>query len=78
MKRFVVAAVTTALLTMPAYSQGMMGGPGGRKHGGGDQKTEQKKPKVDDKAYKSALDKLPDQKKDSDPWRNVRDTPPTR
>ena len=77
MKRFVVAAVTTALLTMPAYSQGM-GGPGGRKHGGGEQKSEEKKPKVDDKAYKSALDKLPDQKKDNDPWRNVRDTPPGR
>ncbi len=30
------------------------------------------KPKVDEKAYKSALDKIPDSKAKTDPWSNTR------
>jgi len=30
------------------------------------------KPKVDEKAYKSALDKIPDSKTKVDPWSNTR------
>ena len=50
---------------------GGMGG-GGKHRGGNGQQTQQadKKPKVDDKAYRSAIDSLPNQK--FDPWRNVR------
>jgi hypothetical protein len=70
MRTFVAAAVTIALLTMPAYSQGM-----GKKHHAPKQKTEEKKNKVDEKAYKSALDRIPDPKQQYDPWQNVRETP---
>lgn len=77
MRTFLVAVIV-ALLTATAYSQGMGGGSGGGKgggrHRGGEQKVDdaQKKKKAAeaDKAYKSAIDSLPDQK--FDPWRNMR------
>ena len=47
--------------------------PGGRGHHGLKQKSEQPKRKIDEKAYKSALDKLPDKK--FDPWQGVREQP---
>ena len=71
MKSLVVAAVTAALLSGPAYAQAKMGG-GGKGHRD-DQKTDQQKKKPDEKtekAYKAALDRLPDQK--YDPWRGMR------
>ena len=71
MKTFVAAAVTIGLLTMPAYSEGM-----GKKRHEPQQKTEEKKNKVDEKAYKSALDRIPDPKQKYDPWQNVREAPP--
>jgi hypothetical protein len=46
---------------------------GGKKHRGNSQKAEQRKPQVDEKASKAALDKLPDKK--FDPWGTVRETP---
>jgi len=72
MRTFVAAAVTIALLTMPAYSQGLTNG---KKHHPPEQKTEESKNKVDEKAYKSALDRLPNQKQNFDPWQNVREKP---
>ena len=53
---------------MPAAAQ--MGNKAG---GGGGQRQEKKedaKPKVDEKGYKSSLDRIPDQK--YDPWGKVR------
>jgi hypothetical protein len=83
MKSLSAAALTFALLTAPAHAQGMPGGPGampgsdatsgGKHRKGTGQKTqeqEKKQPKVDDKEYRSAIDRLPDQK--FDPWRNTR------
>ncbi len=61
MKRFTVAAVILALLATPTLAQGRRGG------GGGDTKAEQK-PKVDEKAYKAALDRIPEPKEKYDPW----------
>ncbi|WP_456862230.1 hypothetical protein [Bradyrhizobium sp. USDA 4503] len=61
MKRFTVAAVILALLATPTLAQGRRGGAGG------DTKTEQK-PKVDEKAYKAALDRIPEPKEKYDPW----------
>ena len=61
MKSFTVAAVILALVATPALAQGRRGG------GGGDAKTEQK-PKVDEKAYKAALDRIPEPKEKYDPW----------
>ncbi|MGY3489169.1 hypothetical protein ACVW1C_007052 [Bradyrhizobium sp. USDA 4011] len=61
MKSFTVAAVILALIATPTLAQGRRGG------GGSDTKTEQK-PKVDEKAYKAALDRIPEPKEKYDPW----------
>ena len=65
MKRVVTALGLVVLLTLPAQAQ--MGG--GKRHKGGDDKaSEQKKSKVDEKAYKAALEKIPEPKTKYDPW----------
>jgi hypothetical protein len=66
MRPFVIA-LTVALLTLPALAQE---GPRGGKHRGGEQNTEQPKSKVNEKDYKSALDRIPQQK--YDPWGTTR------
>ena len=63
MRTLTVAAALLALLALPAEAQ--MGG--GRRHGD-DKKAEQKKPQVDEKAYKEALKRIPDSKEKYDPW----------
>ena len=68
--RIFIAAVIIVSLTVPSFAQGMSGSKG--RHGRA-QNAEQPKKKSDDKAYKSALDRLPDKK--FDPWQNVRETP---
>lgn len=62
MKIRVVAAAILVMIAVPAQAQ-----MGGKRHGGGD-KTEPKKPQVDDKAYKAALERIPDPKEKYDPW----------
>jgi hypothetical protein len=69
MKALTVAAALLALLALPAQAQ--MGG--GRRGGGGDEKkTEQKKPQIDEKAYKDALKRIPEPKEKYDPWSGAR------
>jgi hypothetical protein len=82
MKALLAAGLIFAFLTAHAHAQGMPGGPGampgsdetsgGKHRKGTGQKTQdqEKKPKVDDKGYRSAIERLPDQK--FDPWRNTR------
>jgi hypothetical protein len=82
MKTLLAAALTFALLTAPAFAQGMPSGPGatpgsdgtsgGKHRKGSGQKTQdqEKKTKVDDKGYRSAIERLPDQK--FDPWHDTR------
>ena len=66
-----VAAALLALLVLPAEAQ--MGG--GRRHGGGDdKKADQKKPQIDEKAYKEALKRIPEPKEKYDPWSGARPT----
>jgi hypothetical protein len=65
MKTFTIAAVMLALIAAPAYAQ-MCGGK--RNHGDDNRKTDQKKPQVDEKAYKAALDRIPEPKEKYDPW----------
>jgi hypothetical protein len=65
MKTFTVAVAILALIAMPAHAQ--MGG-GKRNRGGDDKKTDQKKSQVDDKAYKAALERIPEPKEKYDPW----------
>jgi hypothetical protein len=70
--RGLMAAAIIALLTVPAYSQGMSGG---KKHRGQEQKTDGQKKNPDDKAYKAALDRIPVPNKKYDPWQNMRPAP---
>ena len=73
MKTLTIAAALLALSVLPAEAQ--MGG--GHRHGGGDDKTkaDQKKPKVDEKAYQEALKRIPEPKEKYDPWSGARPTP---
>ena len=65
MKSFTVAAVVLALIATPTLAQGRRGG------GGGDDKKTEKKPQIDEKAYKAALDRIPEPKEKYDPWGGV-------
>jgi hypothetical protein len=67
--RTLVIAALIALLASPALAQ--MGGGGGKKGPPPQSKTDAPKKKpVDEKAYKSAIERLPD--KPYDAWKNVR------
>ena len=70
MRTVVIALASVAILTAPAYAQ--MRGKGG-KHSGSEQQTAEQKQKAAEaeKAYRAALDRIPDKKK-SDPYGNVR------
>ena len=75
MKTLTVTAALLALLVVPANAQmggGGMGGGGGRHQKSDDAKTEDKKPKVDEKAYQEALKRIPDPKEKYDPWSGAR------
>jgi hypothetical protein len=63
MKSFTVAAMILALVAVPAHAQ-----MGGRRNQGDDKKADQKKTQVDDKAYKAALERIPEPKEKYDPW----------
>jgi hypothetical protein len=63
MRTLVMAAAMLALLALPAYAQ-----MGGKRHRAEDPKSEQKKPQVDEKAYKAALERIPEPKEKYDPW----------
>ena len=62
MKPLMMMAAIFALIMVPAHAQ-----MGGRRHQNND-KTEQKKPQIDEKAYKSALERIPNPKEKYDPW----------
>jgi hypothetical protein len=74
MKTFTVAVAILALIAMPAHAQ--MGGK--RNRGGDDKKTDQKKPQVDEKAYKAALERIPEPKEKYDPWGVARPADPAK
>lgn len=64
MTRFgIAAAVIFALAAVPVQAQ--MGG--GRRQQSND-KAADKKPQVDEKAYKAALERIPEPKEKYDPW----------
>jgi hypothetical protein len=70
--RILRAAAVIALLTGPAYAQGVM--PNINLMPEVQTKTPEEKEAeaVRDKAYKESLKKIPDAKVSSDPWGNVR------
>ena len=65
MKSLTVGAVALALAIAPAHAQM-------RRPHGGDKKAEEKKPKVDEKAYNEALKRIPEPKEKYDPWSGAR------
>ncbi len=73
MKTLTVAAVMLALIAAPAHAQ-----MGGKRHQGEDKKTDQKKSQVDEKAYKAALERIPEPKEKYDPWGIARPTEPAK
>ena len=74
MKAFTIAAVALALLTMPAYAARL----NDKRHQGDTKKGEEKKPVVDDKAYKAALERIPEPKEKYDPWGVARPAEPAK
>ena len=73
MKTFTVLVAMLALFAMPAHAQ-----MNGKRHQGDEKKTEQKKPEVDDKAYKAALERIPEPKEKYDPWGVTRPAEPAK
>ena len=63
MRTLAVTAAILSLLVIPAQAQ-----MGKRRPGDDSKKTEEKKSKVDDKAYQEALKRIPDSKEKYDPW----------
>jgi hypothetical protein len=81
MKRILAAAALVLLacaIQGSADAQGInQGAPGemkgGRGHrGANDYRKEEAKPRIDEKAYQDALQKIPDSKEAYDPWGGVR------
>lgn len=74
MRILVIVAAVLALTVATAQAQ--MGG-GGRRQPNEGQKTDNK-PKVDEKAYKAALDRIPEPKEKYDPWGGARPNEPAK
>ena len=73
MKTITVAIAVLALMAVPAYAQ-----LNGKRHQGDEKKTEQKKPQVDEKAYKAALERIPEPKEKYDPWAVTKPADPAK
>ena len=73
MKTFTVAVAMLALIVMPTHAQ-----MGGKRHQGDERKAEPKNLAVDEKAYKAALERIPEPKEKYDPWGVARPAEPAR
>jgi hypothetical protein len=72
MKTFTIAAVILSMLAVPAHAQGK------RPHGGDEKKAKDDRPKVDEKAYKAALERIPEPKEKYDPWAVTKPVEPAK
>jgi hypothetical protein len=76
--RILLAALAIAVVAGTAYAQdsgGMGGGRGGKGRGGpqtDQQKTDPKKQKALEDAFKAGVSRIPDPKEKYDPWKNAR------
>jgi hypothetical protein len=73
-KTLIVAAAVISWLTVPAYPQGF----GKRGGGPGSRYPVENRPKVDEKAYKAALDRIPTPDQKYDPWGVARPAEPAK
>src|SRR3981081_1542220 len=73
MKGFTGAVAVVALIAMRGSAQVQ-----GKRNQGDQQKKEEKKPEVDEKAYKAALERIPEPKEKYDPWGVARPAEPAR
>jgi hypothetical protein len=76
MRTLTAAVAMLALIAMPAQAQ-----MGGKKHQTDDSKKNdesQKQKKVDEKAYKAALERIPEPKEKYDPWGVARPAEPAK
>lgn len=74
MRILVIAAAGLALTVASAQAQ--MGG--GRRQQQDSGRKADNKPKVDEKAYKAALERIPESKEKYDPWGGARPSEPTK
>jgi len=74
MRILVIAAAVLALAGGSAQAQ--MGG--GSKRGANEGPKTDNKPKVDEKAYKAALERIPEPKEKYDPWSGARPSEPAK
>jgi hypothetical protein len=72
MKTFTIAVVILSMLAVPAHAQGK------RPHGGDEKKAKDDRPKVDEKAYKAALERIPEPKEKYDPWAVTKPVEPAK
>jgi hypothetical protein len=77
-KVFAIAVAAAALLAAPAHSQtlGQQQMEQGKGRGGRSPYPTENKPKVDEKAYKAALDRIPEPTRKYDPWEVARPAEP--
>ena len=71
MKIVAIAMAMLALIAMPAHAQ-----MGGKRHQGDDKKDASPAKKIDEKAYKAALERIPEPKEKYDPWGVARPADP--
>ena len=69
---FTVAAMILTLLAAPAFAQGKKGGDGPPKP------PEDATKKIDEKAYKNALERIPEPTEKYDPWGVARPAEPAK
>jgi hypothetical protein len=69
---FAIVVLAATLLSAFAHAQGL----GQKGSGGRSEYPVEDHPKVDEKAYKAALDRIPDPDKKYDPWGVVRPSEP--
>jgi hypothetical protein len=74
-KTLVVAATIVSSLALPAFSQGLNKRPGSGGYAG---PPVENHPKVDEKAYKAALERIPEPDKKFDPWGIARQPEPAK
>lgn len=73
MRTFTLAVALLVLVAAPAHAQ-----LGSKRPHADDKKVDQKKQQIDEKAYKAALEKIPEPKEKYDPWGIARPAEPAK